>query len=641
MSPIISRLVHTLLLVYLVHTALGQVSTYPIEDNARIQNFKLNNPNYIFNPISKTKFGTRDTLTLPFFDDFSESILYPDSSKWLNNEVYINNQFPIEPPTFNVATFDGLDSQGRPYDETINKDFKSSGDSLISQPINLEDSVGTIYEIGDSIMLSFFYQPNGYGYHLNAEDSLRVLFKAKNGLWIQVWSRAGQDTSTDFQHVVLPILDSNFLHKGFQFAFTTFTRRVGNANHWHVDYVYMDSKRRSNVDYYNDYAVQTTPTSLLKNYSSMPYLHYLENPVGNRADAVYFRASNLFNIGKNIEIRHEVYHDATLLASTNFATNSNNILAQSSAERTLPIYNFSNISTIDPIVINREISIRENGIINDYTKNDAIMVNQVFHDFYAYDDGSAERGFGFDQNTSPNNIEGQIAYGFEISKKDTLYALATYFNEAVYDVSFNTFKYRIWKELSGVNGASSDEIIFESELESPEYNIANGERTFSSHYLDSVIVLEPGKYYIGWWQQTIYNLNVGWDMNYGNIQTSSKVHPDLYYNTFGIWRNTDLPKGALMMRPHLGSRRELYANVKEKNTNPYKPKVYPNPASDKVNFGKKWSQINIKSSNGQIVKQLENTYEAYLEGLNNGLYFVTMIDEGGMYFTSKLIIIAK
>ena len=91
--------------------------------------------------------------------------------------MFVNNQFPIFPPTLNVATFDALKADGRPYNNTINKDLNAAGDSLISQPINLKDSAGVAYTLADSIMFSFFYQPNGYGYHLNGEDSLRLFFK--------------------------------------------------------------------------------------------------------------------------------------------------------------------------------------------------------------------------------------------------------------------------------------------------------------------------------------------------------------------------------------------------------------------------------------------------------------------------------
>ena len=111
------------------------VTTYPVQENKVITQFLADNPSYTWNNTLKQKWGQKDTLNLPFFDDFSTSSLYPDSSKWLNNQVYVNNHFPVYPPTLNVATFDVLNAEGRPYNLTINKDFNSAGDSLISQPI--------------------------------------------------------------------------------------------------------------------------------------------------------------------------------------------------------------------------------------------------------------------------------------------------------------------------------------------------------------------------------------------------------------------------------------------------------------------------------------------------------------------------
>jgi hypothetical protein len=160
--------------------ASAQVTTYPVGDNAVIKNFLHLNPSYSFQDYNKHKYSKKDSLSLPFFDDFFTSRIYPDSSKWLNNQVYVNNGFGKYPPTYNVATFDALASDGFPYNNTINKDYSSAGDSLISQPINLlKNPISIPYTVADSIMLSFYYQPNGNGYHLNKEDSLFVYFKAK------------------------------------------------------------------------------------------------------------------------------------------------------------------------------------------------------------------------------------------------------------------------------------------------------------------------------------------------------------------------------------------------------------------------------------------------------------------------------
>jgi hypothetical protein len=53
--------------------------------------------------------------TLPFFEDFSTSGIFPDQGKWADNYVFINNSFPVDPISSGVATFDAVDSKGDLY----------------------------------------------------------------------------------------------------------------------------------------------------------------------------------------------------------------------------------------------------------------------------------------------------------------------------------------------------------------------------------------------------------------------------------------------------------------------------------------------------------------------------------------------
>src|SRR6187402_2652202 len=47
-------------------------------------------------------------IPLPFWDDFSFSEGHPEDSLWIvNNTVFVNDGQAINPPSFNVATFDG------------------------------------------------------------------------------------------------------------------------------------------------------------------------------------------------------------------------------------------------------------------------------------------------------------------------------------------------------------------------------------------------------------------------------------------------------------------------------------------------------------------------------------------------------
>ncbi|MDC0579392.1 T9SS type A sorting domain-containing protein [Bacteroidia bacterium] len=633
------RVYVVILFLYFSFTSFGQVKTYPIPLNASIRSFLETNTSYSFESKTKNKFGQKDTLDLPFFDDFSESHLYPDSSKWLNNQVYVNNHFPYHPPTINVATFDGLNAQGLPYNNTINKDKSGPGDSLISQPINLKDSAGTPYTLQDSMVFSFFYQPNGLGYHLNNEDSLRLWFKSSNHIWIPIWSVGGQFSSNEFIHVSIPIVDENYLHPSFQFMFTTFTRQVGNANHWHLDYIYLDKDRSSSNKSYNDYAIQTTPSPLLKMYTQMPYSHFSVNPSSHMADSIYIRLSNLYKEPKALQLRHEASFEGTTIGSSAFINSTKNIGFQTSDIRDLPNYkDISGLTNNSSVVINRLVEVRENGVANEYKRNDSIVFTQEFHDFYAYDDGSAEQGFGFDQNTNPSNIQGEIAYGFDIYKEDTLNAIATFFNEAVYDVSRKRFKYRIWKSLEGIDNMIEDELIYESEELSPSYSSKNNWRTFTPHYLDTTLILTPGRYYIGWWQGSMYNLNVGWDKNYGYANKPNQINQRIYFKTFGTWNNSDIPGGTLMMRPHFGSQKNLYtAQSKqiEPNNTVY---IYPNPAHDMVYLSQEFEHVSIADIQGNIMLEFRNSTNLKISNLQAGIYILYLEDKSKRFYTTKLII---
>ncbi|NSW44310.1 MAG: T9SS type A sorting domain-containing protein [Bacteroidales bacterium] len=76
-----------------------------------------------------------DTLPIPFFDDFSKTGVYPDNSLWLDNNVYVNQNFGIHPPSIGVATFDILNMAGQIYSHASSNTFIA--DYLTSKPINL------------------------------------------------------------------------------------------------------------------------------------------------------------------------------------------------------------------------------------------------------------------------------------------------------------------------------------------------------------------------------------------------------------------------------------------------------------------------------------------------------------------------
>ena len=134
---------------------------------------------------NRDKSAARDdiqAITLPFFDDFSVSKVHPDTKKWLDNYVYVNQHFAYSPPNIGVATFDLLDSKGKVYDDANWIDFIA--DHLTSVPIRTDSLFVPITRKlypSDSLYLSFYYQPQGRGNEPEPWDTLILQFAYRTG----------------------------------------------------------------------------------------------------------------------------------------------------------------------------------------------------------------------------------------------------------------------------------------------------------------------------------------------------------------------------------------------------------------------------------------------------------------------------
>ena len=121
--------------------------------------------------------GVAEARFLPFFDDFSQSALYPDSTKWTDCNALVNDGFPLCPPNRNGITLDVLDANGRVYSYAISNAFLA--EYLTSVRIRLDSVMEPeprALTPADSIYLSFYYQPQGNGNAPEEQDSLGLQF---------------------------------------------------------------------------------------------------------------------------------------------------------------------------------------------------------------------------------------------------------------------------------------------------------------------------------------------------------------------------------------------------------------------------------------------------------------------------------
>ena len=112
-------------------------------------------------PESKVSRPDNEPLSLPFFDDFSGSGIYPDESRWQTNNVFVNSGFPYMPVNHGTATLDVVNRFGVVYPNGSSNPFLA--DSLMSCPIRLDSINGDALSPADSLYFSFYYQPGGFG----------------------------------------------------------------------------------------------------------------------------------------------------------------------------------------------------------------------------------------------------------------------------------------------------------------------------------------------------------------------------------------------------------------------------------------------------------------------------------------------
>lgn len=617
------------------------IRLYPVQSN---QTLKAAAQGYFYSDmqISNNYYADRrdaiDTLDLPFFDDFTSSQIYPDMRLWMDSMVYINSSFPISAPSYGVATFDNLDKTGKPYEDNININDFRAWDTLTSLPINLKTyNVGINehnYSISDSIFLSFFYQGGGLGDRPESKDSLVVQFRLRNGKWYSVWN-VSQIEEGRFRQVIIGISDSNYLWNAFQFRFLHYTSALGNLNQVHIDYVRMNRNRSSNDTLIRDVAINQKPWSLLKNYYSMPYSHFVVDSANQKASKHSIGVRNNDVDVINTQFQFEAYHKSNPLAIFPFSASSRNIFAESDTVESFNTFGFGNLPQNEYVHIKNVYKINPQAgnntpaVYNSIGNNDEYIQFQDFKNYYSYDDGTAEGGIGLSYEGLPPG-RGAFAIKYTLTKPDTFAGLAVFFNRSLEDVSARQFKLCIWKNLS--EGSMDDDPIYEYPVLAPAYTDSiNG---FHYFVFDTTIVLPKGDFYVGWSQIAIFNLNVGYDNNY-RLAGQEQRNNNILYNLLGVWQYPDAQiKGAPMIRPLIGKYSDwgLHTTKKIETVNSQYI-VFPNPNNGLFEIKSPISNANlsnfsIKSIDGKEILN-GSFFDRQIVDLTTqpqGIYILTLSD---------------
>jgi hypothetical protein len=552
---------------------------------------------------------------LPFFDDFPGQSVFPDISRWVDDYVFINNTYSDSQITAGIATFDALDNNGRLYGTASSSGFEA--DHLTSQTINLA------YPASDNIWLSFVYQAGGLGDPPEIKDSLTLQFFApEENMWYSVWKAEGS-VDQKFKPAIIRIDNSRFLKNGFQFRFINYASlsqnlndpsMVGNCDIWNIDYIFLAKNRNSGDTIFTDVAFRLPIRSLLKSHEAMPWKQFMEIEFQEMGSSIPIHYRNNDTIVRNVTRNFEIWDVYKNSQVDYFSAGATNISPLTNVDYNANlIYTFKSENQ-DSALFRITGSLKTDEF--DPKGNDTIVYYQVFKNYFAFDDGSSESGYGINGLGSRNAM---VACRFVSYIPDTLRAVSICFNDSYLEANKRAFDLMIWDDNNGIPGNmiySREDVMVE------QGDIINGFYTYNIP--EGVLV--NGIFYAGWKQRSETYLNAGFDIN--------TPHDDrqLYWLN-GEWLQSQM-QGSLMIRPVVGDQLKMTGI----NDTYYKGKniisIWPNPATDFINItiGEQLlsgeAYITILDLSGRELIKVSYNEQIDISSLNEGIYIVVTYING-------------
>ncbi|MBR1516656.1 MAG: T9SS type A sorting domain-containing protein [Bacteroidales bacterium] len=597
-------------------------------------------------PVAQQK-GRKDVggpLSLPFFDDFSNYSGEPSPSLWASQGAWVSNTAAQLPPTVGVLTLDALDADSQLYNTANNTDVFEA-DIITSRFIRLDSLQAPVARRllpSDSVALSFYVQPGGgsgdmwmrSGDAPEPSDSLILeFFDGRVGRWIRVWSTGGMDvdsvqrrTGFDWLYVYIPIDSAIFLTRNFRFRFrnlcsfdnTSEAGFVGNCDQWHIDYITLDHSRNYRYYYTRDIAFVNPAPSMLRKYQAMPARQFRASEMATGLDITI---TNRFEEELSARYTYRVAdgylrdYDGGLDNVPTFFPDGGYQTATAHAHpmvmSAFPTDGIQRVYTITHTVAE--------GVGGDiHRQNDTIRFYQHLEDFYAYDDGSAENGYGV--FSTRGNV--MMACQFSLNQPDTLTALDISFCRTRGGENEQMLYYVcVWDDNQGHPG----QLLYKDE-HSRTPQIA-GLDAFVRHELEQPVVVD-GIFYVGIQQLSSGIIGIGMDRNHDASEHT-------FYNVGGAWTQSFLA-GALMMRPYVGMQAVLSVQAPRSDAS---VSIAPNPANNHFEIlrAPQGSLFQLLDMQGRCVAaSAESRFST--AGLPNGVYILRVLPPQGLPSAHKIMI---
>ena len=275
---------------------------------------------------------------------------------------------------------------------------------------------------------------------------------------------------------MIALTDTQFLHSGFQFRFINKASMGLNDDVWNIDYIRMNIGRNKFDTAINDVGLYTNtykPTERL--IHQCPYRQYLSNASAERASKFKSMIKNNFSTAQNIaNFGYSAYTSPSSIGLSSDAGSNKNIASKASAEVEFNTYSSTPSSGYyDQMIFENKYYLQ--APVGDANKeNDTIIGQQIFDNYLAYDDGTAEMSYFL--NLFPT-LPGKIAIEHHLNQADTLRGAAIYFGRQVPIASNKYFSIVVYQSIA-YGSSSADKIIYQLENLQPSY------RDTINHFLD-------------------------------------------------------------------------------------------------------------------------------------------------------------
>ena len=464
-------------------------------------------------------------------------------------------------------------------------------------------------------------------------------------VWNHIWSTEGMSIDSFlvnndnqyFEQVMIPVTDEKYFKNDIVVLFynyatmpsTMYPNDRSNVDNWNIDFIYFDKNRSYDNTTYPLVTFSEKSPSLLKRYQSMPYRQYKSNPTVAMAADYKMYIANMDSVGYKTKYSLHVENlsnnwtfdytskscNLSPFASSGFQNCEGDNATQACPHLNNFLFDMYNSLDTASYLIKHIISVEADESV---VKGDTLCGIQAFSNYYAYDDGTPERGYG----VVPD--ESYFATQFTISTPDTLCGVNLLFNRTHNDANYDFFDVVVWNDNNGRPGNE----VYRLKNQRPIWD-EEVIYQFAYYPFDKVLKVN-GTIYVGIMQHARESINIGFDTSIDNQQYN-------FYETGSGWENSSM-KGSLMIRPVFGGDYVIEEEVK----NIKRLGLYPVPSKDVINIGEipaqSCEQVMIFDMTGRLMKHFSNDVNLDISDLSNGLYMIRVITDEGKSYTEKFVI---